>query len=234
LASERLAAIGKMAAHVTHEVRNPLSSIALNVELLEEELAAREDAKEAVTLLRAIKNEVERLTALTEQYLSVARRQPLRLEQEDVAELVGEACRFVTPDFERNGVELRVEIEAGLPLAAVDEAQIKQALFNLLRNAREAMPGPGHVDVAVRKAAGGGVDITVDDEGKGVDEETRSHLFEPFFTTKGRGTGLGLAITRQIIEAHGGTVTCEGRAPLGTRFWIHLPIGAATERVEMG
>jgi len=226
LASERLAAIGKMAAHVTHEVRNPLSSIGLNVELLEEELAAREDAKEAVALLRAIKNEVDRLTALTEQYLSVARQQQLRLEDEDLGELVAEACRFVRPDFERNSVELEMDVDDELPRVRVDEAQIKQALFNLLRNAREAMTGPGKVFVAVKRAAGDGVDVTVDDEGRGVDAETRSHLFEPFFTTKGRGTGLGLAITRQIIEAHGGTVTCEGREPVGTRFWIHLPLAA--------
>lgn len=223
LSSERLATIGKMAAHVTHEVRNPLSSIALNVELLEEDLGEREDAKEALALLRAIKNEVERLTQLTEQYLSVARRQPLRLEEEHIGEVVNEACVFMSGDLKRHGVELSVTVSDDLPVVRVDEAQLKQALFNLLRNAREAMPNGGKVELCVRPASGGGIDVIVDDEGGGIDEATRAHLFEPFFTTKGHGTGLGLAITRQIVEDHGGTIACEARSGGGTRFWIHLP-----------
>lgn len=232
LSSERLATIGKMAAHVTHEVRNPLSSIALNVELLEEELESREEAKEAAALLRAIKAEVERLTQLTEQYLSVARRQPLRLEEEAVGEVVGEACAFVQRELERHGVKLVVDVGEDLPKVRIDEAQLKQALFNLLRNAREAMPNGGEVRVLVRAASGGGVDVIVDDEGGGMDEATRAHLFEPFFTTKGHGTGLGLAITRQIVEDHGGSIACEGRAGGGTRFWVHLPAGEEAHTPE--
>jgi two-component system, NtrC family, sensor kinase len=221
LAAERLATIGKMAAHVTHEIRNPLSSIALNVELLEEDL--RDDDREQKALLRAIKNEVERLTALSEQYLSVARRQPLRMEEEDIGELVTEACDFMRRDLERHAVTVRLDIEDALPLLRVDEGQIKQALFNLIRNAREAMPGGGTIRVRVARASGGGVDVTIDDEGSGIDQKVLTRLFEPFFTTKGQGTGLGLAITRQIVEAHGGTITCEPRQPRGTRVWIHLP-----------
>jgi two-component system, NtrC family, sensor kinase len=226
LAAERLATIGKMAAHVTHEIRNPLSSIALNVELLEEDM--RNDDPEGKSLLRAIKNEVERLTSLSEQYLSVARRQQLRMEDEDIGELVGEACEFMRRDLERHAVRTHLDIDAGLPLLRVDEAQIKQALFNVMRNAREAMPNGGTIWVSVKAAAGGGVDVTIDDDGAGIDRDARERLFEPFFTTKGQGTGLGLAITRQIIEAHGGTIACEPRTPRGTRLWIHLPERDAT------
>jgi len=221
LATERLATIGKMAAHVTHEIRNPLSSMALNVELLEEEL--RDSDKEALTLLRAIGNEVERLTALSEQYLSVARRQPVRLEEENIAEVVREATDFIRRDLERQNIKLVVEIDADLPKVRVDEAQLKQALFNLLRNAREAMQSGGSVSLNVRRAAGGGVDVIIDDQGPGIDPHTRARLFEPFFTTKRHGTGLGLAITRQILQAHGGSIACQPRQPTGTRFWIHLP-----------
>ncbi len=221
LASERLATIGKMAAHVTHEIRNPLSSIGLNVELLEEELGS--DESEGRALVKAIKNEVERLTQLSEQYLSVARRQPLRLEEEDLGEVVRDASAFMRRDLERHGVKTVIEIAPELPSVEVDEAQLKQALFNLLRNAREAMPEGGRVEVSVNEHDDG-VDIVVDDEGAGMDEGTRARLFEPFFTTKGHGTGLGLAITRQIVEAHGGRIACEGRAERGTRFRIHLPV----------
>lgn len=221
LAAERLATIGKMAAHVTHEIRNPLSSIGLNIELLEDEIGQQDGETRA--LLRAIKNEVERLNALSGQYLSVARRAPLRLEQEDIGELVSEASDFMHADLKRHGVATRLEVDDDLPAVRADEAQIKQALFNLLRNAREAMPSGGQVTIGVHRASGDGVDLTVDDEGVGIDDETRARLFEPFFTTKGHGTGLGLAITRQIIEDHGGSIACEPRASGGTRFWVHLP-----------
>ena len=220
LATERLATIGKMAAHVTHEIRNPLSSMALNVELLEDDLAnASEESRE---LLRAIRREVERLTELSGQYLSFARRGPQRLEVEDLREVVNEAAEFMRRELEQQGVSLDVH-NAPLPVPArVDEAQIKQALYNLMRNAREAMPTGGRVTVSVNAGTGGGSDVIVEDEGVGLDEATRARLFEPFFTTKRNGTGLGLAITRQIIEAHGGSIAFEPKAPHGTRIWIHL------------
>jgi two-component system, NtrC family, sensor kinase len=220
LASERLAAIGKMAAHVTHEIRNPLSSIALNVELLEEEFPAAES--EGRALLRAIKNEVERLTGLSAQYLSVARKQPPRLEVEDLGEIVAEAHEFMRRELQRRHVESFVRVEDGLPYVRVDEAQLKQALYNLITNASDAMPSGGRLSLAVART-GDGVAITVDDEGSGMDEATRQRLFEPFFTTKSHGTGLGLAITRQIIQTHGGRIDCSSRAEGGTRFTIHLP-----------
>jgi signal transduction histidine kinase len=226
LAAERLATIGKMAAHVTHEIRNPLSSMALNVELLEEELGGQE--REARTLLRAIANEIERLTALTEQYLSVARRPAVRLEEENVGEVVREATEFIRRDFERQNVRVDLKIDGDLPQIRADDAQLKQALFNLLRNACEAMPGGGTVSIVVREAEAGGVEIVIDDEGGGIDASARDRLFEPFFTTKSHGTGLGLAITRQILEAHGGSIDCEARGPGGTRFRIHLPNDAAS------
>lgn len=233
LAAERLATIGKMAAHVTHEIRNPLSSIALNVELLEEELGASEAQQEARSLLRAIKSEVDRLTALSEQYLSVARQQPVRLEAEDVAALVAEAGEFVRRDLERHGVHLAIDVDEPVPTVMADEAQIKQALYNLLRNAREAMPGGGRVRILVTAANGGGVDVVVDDEGGGIDAETRERMFEPFFTTKsvGKGTGLGLAAVHGIVTAHGGAITVESVIGKGTTFRILLPV-AEQETVD--
>ena len=229
LAAERLATIGKMAAHVTHEIRNPLSSIALNVELLEEEVGVEEPASEARTLLHAIKSEVERLASLSEQYLSVARQAPLTLEREQVGELVQEACDFMRRDLERHGVGIEVDVAPDVDVVMADEGQIKQALFNLLRNAREAMSSGGKVIVSVRAATGGGADVMVEDEGSGIDDATREKMFEPFFTTKGHGTGLGLAITRQIVEAHGGNIACDARPEGGTRFWIHLPSAEDSE-----
>lgn len=226
VASERLATIGKMAARVTHEIRNPLSSIALNVELLEEELESADEEQRA--LLKAIQGEVERLTALSEQYLSVARRQEPRLADEDVGEIVAEACSFVRREVERDGFTLELRVAEDLPAAQLDESQLKQALMNLLRNAREAMTDgeqqSGRIVVGVELDDSDDVVISIEDDGPGIDAETKARLFEPFFTTKTRGTGLGLAITRQIVEAHGGRIECEDAAGGGTRFSLTFPV----------
>ena len=105
---------------------------------------------------------------------------------------------------------------------AFDEAQIRQALLNLIRNAREAMqPAGGTLCLRVEPSRDGkGIDLVIDDDGTGISDEAREKVFDPFFTTKERGTGLGLAVTRQIVEAHGGTIGCEPRMPNGTRFFI--------------
>ena len=223
--AERLATIGKMAAHVTHEIRNPLSAIGLNVELLEEEVA-RAGEKESMALVQAVKSEVDRLSRIAEQYLSVARRPAPRLERERVDDLVRELVAFVKPELDRAGVIPRLDLDAELPEVDLDESQLRQALLNLIRNAREAMPRGGELGIVVVRA-GPSVEIRVDDTGAGVPEELRATIFDPFFTTKQRGTGLGLAVTREIVEAHHGTIHCEPRPEGGTRFRIVLPAPSA-------
>jgi two-component system NtrC family sensor kinase len=228
LSNERLAAIGNMAAHVTHEIRNPLSAMGLNVEMLEEELANDSDAgrTEVKSLLAAIQREVQRLEQLSEEYLRVARLPQPRMEADDVATAVHDIVSFARREIESAGCTVTLRVAPSLPPALFDEAQLRQALLNLLRNAREAMPGGGAVDVGVT-AQGMSVVIDVDDRGGGVPEAIRARVFDPFFSTKGEGTGLGLAITRHIVEAHGGSVTCVPRDGGGTRFRIALPIAPA-------
>lgn len=221
--AERLATIGKMAAHVTHEIRNPLSSIGLNLELLEEELSSREVGAESAALLTAIKAEVDRLSRIAEQYLSVARRRRPELERAAAGTLLRAVAEFCRPELARAHVELELDVAAELPDVRIDEAQIRQALLNLVRNAREAMPKGGRLAIRAARAVGGGLDIDVDDTGEGIPEDLRATIFDPFFTTKQRGTGLGLAVTREIVEAHGGVIACEPRPERGTRFRIHLP-----------
>jgi signal transduction histidine kinase len=233
LQNERLAAIGRMAAHVTHEVRNPLSSMALNAEMLADEARALgPDARELERLVGAIQREIDRLTGITEEYLRVARLPRPRLEREDVAELVGETVGFVHAEFARAGIA--VHVQAGAETTALlDEAQVRQALLNLLRNAREVletMPAGAraiHVGVSsVRE----GVQITVADSGPGLQPEVREHLFDLFFTTKERGSGLGLPLTREIVLAHGGTIdvgTASAAEGGGARFVIWLPASPA-------
>ncbi|AKT36651.1 sensor histidine kinase [Chondromyces crocatus] len=220
--AERLTTIGKMAAHITHEIRNPLSSIGLNLELLEEEIAKLQEGRESAQLVSAIRAEVDRLSRIAEQYLSVARRPRPQRQPERLQDLIEELTAFVGPELERAHVALRVETDDREVDVLVDEAQLRQALLNLIRNAREAMPQGGSITIAVHHLANS-AEISVDDTGPGIPEELRASVFDPFFTTKQRGTGLGLAVTREIIESHEGTIVCEALTAGGTRFRITLP-----------
>ncbi len=231
--AERLATIGKMAAHITHEVRNPLSSISLNLELLEDELSSPgTQGDESAQLVVAIKKEVERLSQIAEQYLSAVREPKLSLVRESVDDVVRECHAFVQPELERAGIDSRVVIEGSIPKVDIDEAQLRQALVNLIRNAREAMDTGGEVVLTVLRD-GPSVSICVDDDGPGIPDDVRATIFDPFYTTKRHGTGLGLAVTKSIIEAHGGRLSCEARpsSPRGTRFRIALPVKPSADEV---
>lgn len=234
LQSERLAAIGRMAAHVTHEVRNPLSSMALNTEMLAEEVSGAE----ATRLVVAIQREIDRLTTITEEYLRVARLPRPRLVPEDLGDLVQETTEFIRTELETAGVKLTVRIANGLPMAEIDEGQLRQVLLNLLRNAREAMESAQsdarEIVVAVkraRRAKTDGLELSVNDTGPGLPEAVREHLFELFFTTKGQGTGLGLPLSREVVLAHGGEITATNTAldeGGGARFVVWLPAKVET------
>lgn len=224
--TERLAAIGRMAAHVTHEVRNPLSSIGLNVEMLADDLA--EAGPEAQALLRAIQREIDRLTGITEEYLRLARLPQPRLEPDDPGAVIRSVSELVRAEMRESGIDLHVEVADDLPQVAMDEPQIRQALLNLLRNAREAMPEGGDVRIEADHHDGG-VRVLVRDEGPGIPAEERRRIFDLFYTTKERGTGLGLPLTQQIVVAHGGRIRCESGADGGTTFELWLPAaGRAT------
>ncbi|HEX2676516.1 MAG TPA: ATP-binding protein [Polyangiales bacterium] len=228
LQTERLAAIGRMAAHVSHEVRNPLSSIGLNVELLEEELVSAE--RETKELLGAIRREIERLRGVTEEYLRVARLPNPHLLPEHIGDIVQSALALLEPELARAGVKLDLQVEEDLPLVAMDEAQIRQVLINLVKNAREAMPNGGSLQVAAHRAADGGVELSLRDEGVGMDAEHKERIFDLFYTTKQRGSGLGLPLTQQIVVAHGGQIRCESEPGRGTTFTLLFPAAEARNR----
>jgi nitrogen fixation/metabolism regulation signal transduction histidine kinase len=223
--TERLAAIGRMAAHVTHEVRNPLSSIGLNVDMLREELSDADE--ESTKLMESIQRELERLESITEEYLRLARLPEPSLTPDDPTDLLRDTAEFVKREMDAAGVELRVELAAQLPEVAMDEPQLRQALLNLLRNAREAMPAGGIAKLEAGRYEGG-VRVQVHDEGAGIGEEDRQHVFDLFYTTKERGTGLGLPLTQQIVVAHGGSIACKPRLPHGTTFEVWLPPAVRT------
>jgi two-component system, NtrC family, sensor kinase len=234
--TERLAAVGKMAAMITHEVRNPLSSIGLNTELLEEELAGLSDANGATTdearaLCRSIQSEVDRLTAITEEYLYFARLPKPKLQEEALGPMVKSLIDFEREPMSARGVTLEVDLAAELPPVMVDEGQLRQALLNLLRNAGEAVGevGSGRVRVYTRRGEEAGTaEVVVQDDGPGIVAELAAKIFDPFFSTKEGGTGLGLALTHQIVRDHGGTIRVESSPGHGAAFIVALPVAGAS------
>jgi signal transduction histidine kinase len=217
--TERLVAMGRLAAHVTHEVRNPLNSIRLNVEMLQEDVA--DALPEARHMLESVVREVDHLTEITEQYLRLVRLPEPKLERVDLANMLREVALFLAPEMERANVALRLALEPVAPVP-IDEGQLRQALFNLCRNAREAMPEGGALHIALRETEAG-VSLSIRDQGTGIPEAEREKIFDLFYTTKQHGTGLGLALTQQIIVAHRGRIACSPAEPTGTTFEIRLP-----------
>ncbi|KAA3612680.1 MAG: PAS domain S-box protein [Calditrichaeota bacterium] len=223
--SERLAIIGQMAAKVAHEVRNPLSSISLNAELLGDELKCNADgvSAEGETLLKAIMDEVERVTNLTEDYLQFSRLPEADFHLVGLYELLEDTIDFVEPEANSQGIEIIREIESDLPKIAADFHQIRRVILNLMRNAFDAMKDGGVLRLHA-VSAGENVEISVGDTGDGIPEEQKKKIFEPFFTTRDMGTGLGLAIAMQIVQEHGGRISFTSKENAGTIFTIVLPI----------
>lgn len=235
--AERLAAVGRMSSQVAHEVRNPLSSISLNVELLREEfesLAQSSDPaklKEADSLLKAIEKEVDRLVELAGDYLKFSRLPQHNKKLTNLDELCTALFGFLKEEARRRHIKIAFEKNANPHYASVDPKQIEQALLNLVKNAFDAMPEGGKVHAGIREEDGAAI-IFIRDEGIGMDEETLKKVFDPFFTTKEKGSGLGLSLVRQVVSEHGGSVWCESVKNQGTTFYIRFPAGLMKERAE--
>ncbi len=222
LRAERLAAVGRISAHITHEIRNPLNSLGLNTELLADELEPGASA-EARALLGAITREVDRLNAVAEEYLRFARLPRPVMAREDLNEILRGLVDFVTPEMASARVTVTRDLAPDLPAIWADEGQLRAVFLNLLRNSREAMSGGGTIAVRTVRTADGGVEATVSDTGSGIPPEQLGRIFDPFFSTKSGGTGLGLAFTLQVITEHGGTIRCQSEIDRGTTFSVRLP-----------
>jgi signal transduction histidine kinase len=220
--AERLAVVGRMASVVAHEVRNPLNSIALNVDLLRDMLSDRGGGRE-VDVLIAVQREIDRLSEITEEYLRFGRLPKGVLAPCDAARIVRETVDFMSGEITAASVVAEVRAGDGPAMVRSDESQLRQALINILRNAVEAMPGGGRITVSV-EARAGQVVLAVADTGCGIPEEFRQRLFEPFATTKPRGTGLGLAFVQQVMHESGGDVAIESAPGRGTTVSLRLRV----------
>jgi signal transduction histidine kinase len=200
----------------------------LNAELLQDEVSGYDgvNTEEAKSLLRAIISEIDRMTALTEEYLQFSRLPESRLARANLAHTLEETIDFVRQELRQRRIMVESFVPEDLGDLRFDRVQMRRALLNLIRNAAEAMPRGGKLNVRVERRKQEAV-IQIEDTGTGIPEEVLGKIFEPFFTTKDVGTGLGLALVQQIIHDHGGQITCASKVGQGTTFSIILPIDEA-------
>jgi signal transduction histidine kinase len=228
LRAERLAAIGTLAAGLAHEIRNPLNSAMLQLQVLRRRIERGDaSADKARPIVAVIEDEIQRLERLVAEFLAFVHPRPLDLRPTDIADVCRSVLEFVRPEAEAAGVGQRHEFASELPPLSADPERLRQVLLNLVRNSLEAMPDGGTLTVRTR-AAPGQVELDVEDTGVGFADETP--IFDAFFTTKPTGTGLGLSIVHRIVADHHGTIRVQSDAGR-TCFTIALPAGSAATAV---
>ncbi len=220
--SEQLATAGKMAAKVTHEIRNPLSSLGLNAELLDDELREKPGMEEARALLSAMHDEIDRLTQITESYLRYSKLPAPSPKFDDLNQSVRATLDFMKEEFREKGILIETSFAPDQDHVFFDRGQMRQALSNLIKNACDAMSSGGTLTVTTRERENM-VEILVTDTGCGIPDEARDQVFKSFFSTKSTGTGLGLPLVRQICIAHGGDAKLELTSAAGSTFILSIP-----------
>ncbi len=231
--SEKLAATGRLAASIAHEINNPLEAIKNALYLLTNKTSP--DDPNAKFLQIATK-ETDRVSRILRQMLGFYRAP--KMEPTDINHLIEDSENLIEKHLRQNRVKIDNDLDAGLPMVIASPDQIKQVLLNLMLNAQQAMPHGGTIYVSTRVSHGGdpeflmsdSVHIQIRDTGKGIAEEHLPHIFEPFFSTKDeKGTGLGLWVSQGIVQAHGGSIKLRSRENRGTTFSVALPIGGPAE-----
>jgi signal transduction histidine kinase len=217
--SERLAAAGTLTAGLAHEVRSPMNAINLAAQRLERQLEAQDGPQ---LLARKIRGEVQRLEAILREFLELASPVSDRRQPAELADLAGEVLELLEAEAQQGSVQLGGI--RGTALARVDEDAVQRSLVNLVRNAIQASPPGGTVDVELQQE-GETATIRVLDEGPGIDDQDREKLFDAFFTTRTSGTGLGLALVRRVAEEHGGWVQLRNRPTRGAEAIFRVPRG---------
>jgi two-component system, sporulation sensor kinase E len=224
LESERIAALQLLAAGVAHEIGNPLNSLTIHLQLLERRLRKLPEGQQDTLLhpLEVAQEEIKRLDSIVTQFLRAIRPAPLQRAPHDLNSLVRDAADFLAPELKSRDILLELDLAPGLPVLDVDQDQLKQAFFNIIKNASEAMKQGGLLKIRTGADADW-INVTFADTGGGMTQETMARVFDPYFTTKKNGSGLGLMITQRIIRAHGGEVVLESDPGQGLRLTLRLP-----------
>ena len=222
---DRYTEIAQLAGGLAHEIKNPLSTIRLNMELLAEDFAVGESPRDrrAVAKIEVMQRECQRLQDLLDDFLNFAKVRTVELEPSDLNAEIGTFFDFYTAQATEAGIEIIRYLDADIPHVLLDREAFHRALLNLVLNAQQAMPEGGQLVVRTT-STGSTVALQLIDTGCGMDSHTAAHMFDAFFSTKPGGSGLGLPTTGKIIEAHGGRISVESEAGQGTQFTIELPV----------
>jgi two-component system sensor histidine kinase HydH len=220
--------LAELAGGFIHELKNHLSTLGLNLQLLGEDFANPENQRErrALTRVLRLQGECQHLVDIANDFLRFARIRDLNLVATDLGKIVEEMVDFFGPTARVANIDIKTFIPADLPMVLMDRELFKQALLNLMLNAEQAMPGGGELTVQAGRenCAPPRVCLTLIDTGKGITPESLPRIFEPFFSTKQGGTGLGLPTTKRIVEAHGGSIAAQSEMGRGTQFTLGLQI----------
>lgn len=224
----RYAEISQLAGGLAHEIRNPLSTLSLNLDLMAEDFQDAESPRDRRVKARIerLMREVDRLRGIVENFLRFARVQDLELAPTDLNGVVDELRDFQEPQAAARGIVIRTSFAPELPRVDLDADLFKQALLNLLLNAQYAMPSGGDLILTTRREGDFAV-LDVTDTGVGMTDEVRSRIFDAFYSTRSGGSGLGLPTVQKIVEAHDGTIDVRSEPGKGSRFSIRIPLSRA-------
>jgi signal transduction histidine kinase len=222
---EQYAELAELAGGFIHEIKNRLSTLGLNLQLLAEDFQEPQSPRErrALDRVQRLQHECGRLVNVSNDFLRFARVKDLELVPADLGDVIEEMIDFFGPSARQANIEIKSYLPADLPPVRLDRELFKQALLNLMLNAEQAMPEGGELTLQA-VVEPGCVCLSLIDTGKGMNSETLQRIFRPFFSTRAGGTGLGLPTTRKIIEAHGGSIAVESEIGKGTKFTLRLPI----------
>ena len=228
-AEEKRDLLQRLLARVAHEIRNPLSSLDVHVQLLDEDLTALAPATrdQLTPRLQIIRGELHRLESIVSQFLRLTGPSALDLEPVDISRIVLHVCNLLRPEANARGIQIRASLPENLPELSADSVRLTQALVNLVINAIQALEKSGEVTVSAA-VSGDTVVLAVRDNGPGIPADKIPVLFDPFFTTKSEGHGLGLWIAQQIVTAHGGRLSAQNGEGGGAVFSLTLPIRKAS------
>ncbi len=224
--AESLAALTTLSAGVAHEIKNPLTSIDIHIQLLKKEIAGLDGdkTKNMKNLLVIVKEEIDRLNSIVQDFLFAVRPMSMNLSMEDVNETVKELTQFLQYELEEADIEVELELDKDLPKVLVDPKYLKQALLNVVKNSIQAIHENGEIRIKTEQTSVGDVAVNVTDNGEGIPENRIGKIYEPYYTTRKFGTGLGLVIVYKIIKELRGDIKVRSKEGEGSTFSIILPV----------